>query len=154
MGTFPTKQNSQDTVLTPEMRAHPLVMLIDAVLPIWARHLASIGRHSELAVSDMLQECAHLRAQVNGQLGMHESVDRLLQAFQYQDRLSQRIRLLEGDIAHLIEVLSEKNQPIPEVSAWLSRLESQYAMQDQVQDHNGQCLRDASHGAGQDAQFF
>lgn len=154
MTTTPPIHPSQDTVLTPAMAEHRLVLLIDTLLPIWCRHIVSIRHHSEQAVTDMLQACGQLRSQINGQPALNELVDQLLQAFQYQDRLSQRMSLLEEDITRLIAVLAGKGEPIPEVHAWLSRLESQYAMQEQVHDHNGQIQQGIANDGGQEAHFF
>nr|WP_315464618.1 hypothetical protein [uncultured Rhodoferax sp.] len=154
MSIHPPIPNPQDAVATPAAAEPRLVVLINTVLPIWCRHIVSIRRHSELAVTDMLQACGQLQTQAEKHPALLESVDQLLQAFQYQDRLSQRMSLLEDDITRLIQVLSDKDQPIPEVDAWLLRLESQYAMQEQAQDHHGQAPQNKAHSAGQEAQFF
>lgn len=154
MSTHPTIESPHDAVPPNAMTEQRLVMLIGTVLPIWCRHIVSIRRHSEQAVSEMLQACAHLRQQFDAQSLMHEPMDQLLQAFQYQDRLSQRMTLLEEDITRMLQLLTDTGQPIPTVDAWLSRLESHYAMQEQVHDHNGQSQPIIAHDAGQGAHFF
>jgi methyl-accepting chemotaxis protein len=74
-----------------------------------------------------------------------EQVERMYIGFQYQDRISQMIALLEGDIARLQQALDGPSGDVPELQAWLDGLESQYAMAEQRQNHLG-----AGH-AGSDA---
>ncbi len=74
-----------------------------------------------------------------------EQVERMYIGFQYQDRISQMIALLEGDIARLQDVLDKGGKDAPDLQAWLDDLETQYAMAEQRQNHLG-----AEHG-GADA---
>jgi methyl-accepting chemotaxis protein len=62
-------------------------------------------------------------------------VDRMYMGFQYQDRISQMLALIEGDIARLKDALSDGVARAPDLADWLLRLESQYAMTEQHQDH-------------------
>ena len=64
-----------------------------------------------------------------------QQVDRMYMGFQYQDRISQMLALIEGDIARLQDALSEGAATPPNLADWLSLLESQYAMTEQHQDH-------------------
>ena len=66
-----------------------------------------------------------------------EQVERMYVGFQYQDRISQMMALLEGDIARLQEAVEGKTDDLPELDEWLSRLESMYAMEEQRQNHSG-----------------
>lgn len=66
-----------------------------------------------------------------------EQVERMYLGFQYQDRISQMMALLEGDIAHLQQALAGGPEEVLELDAWLARLESQYAMSEQRQNHAG-----------------
>ena len=66
-----------------------------------------------------------------------EQVERMYIGFQYQDRISQMIALLEGDIARLQQVLDGGGQDVPDLQAWLDGLETQYAMAEQRQNHAG-----------------
>jgi hypothetical protein len=66
-----------------------------------------------------------------------EHVERMYMAFQYQDRISQMIALLEEDMARLQEVVQGRGQDIPQLGDWLGRLEAQYAMADQRHSHAG-----------------
>ena len=66
-----------------------------------------------------------------------EQVERMYVGFQYQDRISQMMALMENDIARLQEVVDGRANELPDLDAWLHRLESQYAMEEQRQNHSG-----------------
>lgn len=66
-----------------------------------------------------------------------EQVERMYVGFQYQDRISQMMALLESDIALLQDAVEGKTTELPALDAWLMRLESQYAMEEQRQNHSG-----------------
>ena len=66
-----------------------------------------------------------------------EQVDRMYMGFQYQDRISQMMTLLESDISDLQDALAHKGDVPPDLSAWLQKLESRYAMAEQHEDHAG-----------------
>jgi DNA repair ATPase RecN len=65
-----------------------------------------------------------------------EHVDRMYEGFQYQDRISQMMALLEADMARLQQVAAG-SEALPQLQGWLTRLESQYAMSEQRQTHSG-----------------
>ena len=75
---------------------------------------------------------------------MSEQIDRMYQGFQYQDRISQMIALLEADMNRLKEAIGNPSASTPPLDAWLSRLESQYAMEEQRRSHAD------AHGSGPD----
>ncbi len=83
-----------------------------------------------------------------------EQVDRMYIGFQYQDRISQMMALLEADMARLHEVLNTAGGAPPDLPTWLERLESQYAMSEQHDNHDG--LATGGSGSGQDNEttFF
>ncbi|RFO96581.1 hypothetical protein DIC66_13175 [Rhodoferax lacus] len=83
-----------------------------------------------------------------------EQVERMYIGFQYQDRISQQIALLESDMARLQDVADGRVTDTPELQAWLSRLESQYAMADQRQSHAGAQEPGGGAGADQETTFF
>jgi hypothetical protein len=183
--------------------------LCAAVLPVWARHLATSRTQSESAVQEMLaafteigphldlaarqshqitlalaqgeggitqlaqaceaelQPClAGLDAPTTAALGRvmnmikesvtaleqvarpfeHETqmvgkqVERMYMGLQYQDRISQMVTLLHEDMLrlHALVVDSGLQAQALDSGAWLERLESQYAMAEQRQDHSGQ----------------
>lgn len=87
-------------------------------------------------------------------LEVAQQVERMYIAFQYQDRISQMIALLEQDMARLQDVVEGRSQDTPQLSVWLSRLEAQYAMADQRNSHVG--AQNASSGDGTDIEttFF
>jgi hypothetical protein len=62
------------------------------------------------------------------------------------------IALLETDIARLQESLDGGASEMPELQAWLSRLEDQYAMAEQRQSHAGGT--DAGPAADNETTFF
>lgn len=66
-----------------------------------------------------------------------EQVERMYIGFQYQDRISQMMALLESDIARLQEAVTTGDTNSLELNAWLQRLESQYAMAEQHEVHAG-----------------
>jgi len=66
-----------------------------------------------------------------------EQVERMYIGFQYQDRISQMMALMENDIARLQQVVNGESAELPDLAAWLERLESQYAMEEQRQNHSG-----------------
>ena len=66
-----------------------------------------------------------------------EQVERMYMGFQYQDRISQMMALLESDIAHLQEAFVSNGEGVPDLTSWLARLESQYAMSEQREVHGG-----------------
>lgn len=67
-----------------------------------------------------------------------EQVEQMYLGFQYQDRVSQMMALLEADIARLQAALANQGADAPKVADWLKHLESQYAMAEQHVDHIGQ----------------
>lgn len=66
-------------------------------------------------------------------------VERMYQGFQYQDRINQMMALLQEDMERLLQVMGAPVVDIRALSqtAWMERLESQYAMAEQRQVHAG-----------------
>jgi methyl-accepting chemotaxis protein len=83
-----------------------------------------------------------------------EQVDRMYMGFQYQDRISQMLALIEGDIALLQEALSGDAGCVPDLAAWLARLESQYAMTEQHQDHRATNDAVTANSGNNETTFF
>ena len=67
-----------------------------------------------------------------------EQVELMYVSFQYQDRISQMMTLLESDFTRLELALTGNAESSTELTDWLSRLESQYAMAEQRHNHTGQ----------------
>lgn len=66
-----------------------------------------------------------------------QQVERMYIGFQYQDRISQLMALLEQDMDRLQEALAVPGAAVPELKAWLGQLESRYAMAEQRENHTG-----------------
>ncbi len=81
-------------------------------------------------------------------------VDRMYMGFQYQDRISQMLALIEGDIARLQEALAGGATCVPELADWMLRLESQYAMTEQHQDHLARDIADPASNGDNETTFF
>lgn len=111
---------------------------IAAVLALVRQAVATVEQFSQ----PLTQETQHVAAQV----------ERMYMGFQYQDRISQQIALLETDMARLQEVVDGRCAEPPDLPAWLARLEAQYAMTDQRQSHGG--TDQASAAADQETTFF
>ena len=75
-------------------------------------------------------------------------VERMYVGFQYQDRISQMMALLEGDMARLQQTFTQDAASVPTMAAWLEHLESQYAMAEQRKDHQN---ADASNSGASDS---
>ena len=75
-----------------------------------------------------------------------EQVERMYIAFQFQDRISQMMALLETDIDRMHAAFEDAGLPTPESGAWLEQLASQYAMKEQRQNH------DSGSGGGADSE--
>lgn len=83
-----------------------------------------------------------------------QQVERMYMGFQYQDRISQMLALIEGDIARLQETFSDSAAAIPDLAGWLLHLESQYAMTEQRQDHQAKSPADPSNNDNSETTFF
>lgn len=66
-----------------------------------------------------------------------QQVERMYIGFQYQDRISQMMALLEGDMARLQDAMLAQDVEVPGLKEWLTQLESRYAMAEQREDHSG-----------------
>ncbi len=115
---------------------HALAPLLqDASLP--AESAAAVRRALEMvhqavnALEEIAKPFNHETQMVAAQ------VERMYVGFQYQDRISQMMALLEGDIARLQQAVAGTGGDAMDLQAWLDRLESQYAMAEQRQDHSG-----------------
>lgn len=83
-----------------------------------------------------------------------EQVERMYIAFQFQDRISQMMALLEDDIARMHDTLGNGLQPAPALGEWLAQLESQYAMKEQHQNHSAESAAGSEVAAGSETTFF
>jgi methyl-accepting chemotaxis protein len=83
-----------------------------------------------------------------------EQVERMYMGFQYQDRVSQMMALLEQDMAQLQTALANPASDALGTQAWLARLESQYAMAEQHRDHAGDSVPGPQGEADKDDTTF
>jgi len=125
-----------------------LVQLMSRVLPVWMRHLASSREQSEAAVAQMLTafgELVPLMAPAQRDLrpepGLTEPIERMYQGFQYQDRVSQMVALLQQDMDRLLQALALGDTTL-NAEQWLARLESGYVMAEQHHSHHGKSAND------------
>lgn len=125
-----------DTGLAPHSRA-----AIGQVLDIVRQAAGALE-----AIAKPMQEETHVVA---------EQVDHMYRGFQYQDRISQMMGLVEDDMARLLDALQSPGSHAPALTQWLAELETRYAMTEQRDDHNGQSPRDAATGsADSETTFF
>ncbi len=126
----------QDAAIAPESKAalhHVIAMVQQAV-----------GALDKLA-KPFTRETQMVAAQV----------ERMYLGFQYQDRISQMMSLLEGDIARLqAAVPAQGGDEGGDLGAWLAHLESQYAMAEQHQDYAGSQASAKDAAQSKETTFF
>lgn len=120
--------------------ADPNRLAIESVL--------SMVRHAVGALEQIAKPFQHQTQMVA------EQVERMYMGFQYQDRISQMMTLLEGDIVDLQAALAGTGGPPPNLAAWMEKLESRYAMAEQHDDHVGVPPAGATSGQDNETTFF
>ncbi|OIN91950.1 MAG: hypothetical protein AUJ20_09055 [Comamonadaceae bacterium CG1_02_60_18] len=125
-----------------QARQRALVQLVCDVLPVWQRHLASSRSQSEAAVNQMVVAFGEIVPRLPNQNAaqrpapdVSDAVERMYQGFQYEDRISQVVALLQQDMQRLLQALSESDTSL-DAAQWLARLESGYVMEEQRQQHH------------------
>jgi uncharacterized protein YukE len=83
-----------------------------------------------------------------------EQVERMYVAFQFQDRISQMMALLESDITRMHDSLGAGQQSVPALGEWLAQLETQYAMKEQHQIHSAENAQDLDATGNSETTFF
>ncbi|WP_428240285.1 methyl-accepting chemotaxis protein [Gynuella sp.] len=86
--------------------------------------------------------------------GIREEIEDMLVALQFQDRISQILSQVCGNLENLEQVLEQRDEPtavVIDVDRWLEDMESSYAMLEQHINHQGQ---HSSHDKAQDITFF
>jgi hypothetical protein len=141
-----SRQSEQiNDALTQPLPMGGVTGLMDACEQVLAPVLQEPGlsEHAKAAVQEVLQmvrravgalEQVARPFQHETQM-VAEQVDRMYMGFQYQDRISQMMALLEGDIERLQNALLLQAGQAPDLSEWLGQLESQYAMAEQREVH-------------------
>jgi hypothetical protein len=130
--------------------------LLSPVLDLGLPQESTTAIQTALAVvREAVDAVAHLSLPVSQETdAVAHQVERMYIGFQYQDRISQMIALLEGDIARLQQVLGGHATEVPNLDAWMERLESQYAMSEQHSNHKGNTAAQPGASAGDEATFF
>lgn len=127
-------------------------LLADAQLPTGgAQAISQVMQMVQSAVSALEQIAKPFTHETQM---VADQVERMYIGFQYQDRISQMMALLEGDIARLQVALDGKADQSTDLADWLVRLESQYAMAEQRQDHQVQASGDAPAADSNETTFF
>lgn len=123
-------------------RHSALVQLVCDVLPVWQRHLVSSRSQSEAAVKQMVTAFGEIVAQLQNQTAskmtapdLNDPVERMYQGFQYEDRVSQMVGLLQQDIQRLLQALAQSDTSL-DAGQWLERLEAGYVMAEQREQHD------------------
>ncbi len=158
---------------SPTKAPQAIVDLCAGLLPVWTRHLAASRAQSETAVHNMLQAFASIGPQLqqlqrqaesgnddtpptsqsakpSGDISQH--IDAMYAGFQYQDRISQMMALLESDMERMQQVLNGESTDVPQIHEWLAQLESRYAMAEQRISHHGAGGADTA--GGKETDFF
>ncbi len=111
-------------------------------------HVLEMVRHAVGVLEQVARPFQHETQMVAAQ------VDRMYMGFQYQDRISQMMALLEGDMVKLQEALSAGEAQAPDLAAWLVQLEAQYAMREQHEDHSGLAENVCASDGDNETTFF
>jgi ABC-type transporter Mla subunit MlaD len=82
-----------------------------------------------------------------------QQVERMYKGFQYQDRISQMMTLLHEDIERLQLALASPGAAV-DAPAWLARLQSQYVMAEQFQQHTNAASPDKPATDDDELTFF
>jgi ABC-type transporter Mla subunit MlaD len=109
--------------------------------------LAMVGKAVD-ALEEITKPFTHETQMVAAQ------VERMYIGFQYQDRISQMMALLESDIARLQATLDANAQATPSLDTWLEKLESQYAMAEQREDHQSATGSNTGASDSNETTFF
>jgi methyl-accepting chemotaxis protein len=105
-------------------------------------------RHAVGALEQVARPFQHETQMVAAQ------VDRMYMGFQYQDRISQMMALLEGDMVKLQQTLQASDGSAPDLAVWLAQLEGQYAMREQHEHHSGMAENVNASGDSTETTFF
>lgn len=135
-----------DALTLPKEGVHGLVAVCEHLLlplhgdPSLPRNIVAVTEKVLAMVRDTVGALEQIARPFQHETEMvAKQVERMYIGFQYQDRINQMMALLESDIARLQEVLTgqEHNGGVTDLTAWLARLESEYAMAEQRHGHHG-----------------
>jgi|GEM_PF-2134718 len=128
----------------PVNRDTEIIMLLNAILPVWLRQLGAIKNQTEDAVDQLADSVSSIvkhfgRAGVSSVSGqvIRSDVDNLLLSLQYQDRVNQMLSVVIDDMNRLQRIITINNGRVPASGEWLDELSSRYTMRDE-RDHHQQ----------------
>jgi methyl-accepting chemotaxis protein len=91
-------------------------------------HIADSAEHVELTATQLSVE----------QQKIHKEISRVLVSLQFQDRVSQILNQVEGDVGSLVESLNKEQwHTCIDVKNWLHKMEESYTMPEQYDNHLG-----------------
>ena len=135
--TDPNMRHDPDTHGLPATDADPVVpRLLQAVLPVWVHQIELAIDLSQRTVHQLIQSFGAINAELQGRgiTSVSAELEKIYVGLQYHDRLSQLLRLVTTDAEGLLQALSETGAADAanlDPMAWLSRLESRFAMAEQ-----------------------
>ena len=103
------------------------------------------------AMDVLTQEKNHL---LERGAALQGSVEQMVVASQFQDRISQMIAVVHDDLAHLAAAASDPAAPLLTPDAWMRRLESTYTMHEERQMHTVGTGAPAAAADTSDITFF
>lgn len=151
-------QDSADTARRITQRVEQVTGIIEQTAASATRSAEDDGRaiaSSGTLVHDVLGHVQDLSLESQSMIErgqvIRANIESLIVGLQFQDRVSQVIGAIDGDIARLQDTLAS-GQPLPDVPRWLDHLQHHYTMRDQRERHHagaGAGARtNASAGAG------
>jgi methyl-accepting chemotaxis protein len=134
-------QDSAETARRITQRIEQVTSIIEATSDAATRSAEEDGRAiatSGTLVHDVLGHVQSLslesQAMVERGQVIRSNIETLIVSLQFQDRVSQVIGAIDGDIARLLESVGSE-RPLPDAQQWLQDLEHHYTMRDQRVSH-------------------
>lgn len=123
----------------PVNREIEIIMLLNAILPVWLRQLGSIKEQTEDAVEQLTSSASAIvkqfdRADSSGHI-VRSDIESLLLSLQYQDRINQTLSVIIDDISRLQHILTTNSGRVPASDEWLNELSNHYTMHDERDHH-------------------
>ncbi len=162
-----------------------LDQLLRLSLPIWRRQIDTVNNQLVSSVSNLTERFMHI-AYVVGQfkalegqgkgwtpppgsdlpanLGevLGQDVEKIINGFQFQDRVTQILGHISGELDDLRDTISDALQDlrdgrVPEpldVQAWNQSMKRKYTTPEELRDHLGEAADDAAGTGGDDVELF
>lgn len=132
-----TQQSTGDAPAVPAPATElVLPQLLRAVLPVWVHQIELGIDLSQRTVHQLITSFRAIEAELksSGIRSVDADLEKIYVGLQYHDRLSQLLQLVSTDAEGLIQAMGANGAPEPgalDPVAWLSRLESRFAMAEQ-----------------------